>query len=201
MKRRDIMEIVVKLFGVLGLVYGSSSVLILLHQLVFMAGEAHSGFADSRAIFLVIGLRCIGYLSSGSLMVLCGSRIARWIDQLGKRKEETVAQGPEENWTVVSRKGFRFCLQLLGVYVLLGAIPNIAECLYQLYLCIKVMPDSVNLWRQVPWLQLALKLAIGIYLLRGGELIVRIAWREKVFPNPFPNPAEPEPKTSLPPRH
>ena len=189
MKRRDIIEVVVKLFGVLGLVYGSSSVLILLHQIGFMAGKSTSGFADSHAMVLAIGLRCIGYLSFGSLMVLCGSRIAHWIDQLGKREEDTTDQGPEENWTVVSRKGFRFCLRLLGVYVLLGAVPDIAECLYQLYLCMEVMPDIISLWQEVPWLQLALRFAIGIYLLRGGELIVRIAWREKLLPNPFPNDA------------
>ena len=108
----------------------------------------------------------------GGILLLCFARwIARWL--VGGAPFET---GEGVQFEIVSREGFRFCLSLLGVYVLFRAAPALASAFVAGSLRTRLYSLP---YLEIDWIKLtgaAVQLALGIYLLRGGNFLVRLAW-------------------------
>lgn len=173
MKRRDIAEVVLKLLGVLGVVYAALRLPALIGQWhsfqILKSMPDATGMTFGRLVLPRI-ITMLIYLAGGVVLIVLGDRIAEWIMALGERDRVGTDQ-----WRLLSPEGFRFCLRLLAFYVLLTALPDLAKALFGL--ATAYPSSSWSVWRVL--ISPLLRTGIGFYLLLGGDALVKIAWRRQ----------------------
>ena len=174
MKREEIVEVFLKLLGLLGLVYAALRVSILIWAWQIELAPAPKGMVKvhpAGGFFMSQFVTLLTCLVGGILLLCLARRIAGWL--VGRAPFE--AEG-ETQFKIVSREGFRFCLGLLGVYVLFRAAPVLASAFVAGSLRTRLYSRP---YLEIDWIKLtgaAVQLALGIYLLRGGNYLVRLAW-------------------------
>ena len=89
----------------------------------------------------------------GILLVLLAGRLADWL----VRRSVSLA-GTDVDLRIVSPEGFRFCLKLVGISLLVSGVATLVE------------------WGWPHVIAGALTLALAIYLIRGGGWLTRFAW-------------------------
>jgi len=149
MKMRDAAEVTLSVMGVYRIVQAALAT----PNLAWPAYQCFAyGIPDSKALLRDFG----GFaadLACGVLLLLLAGRIADWL----ARRSATVAAA-DVDLRIVSPEGFRFCLKLVGIFVIIAGVATLVG------------------WDAAHFVAGALTLAVGLHLLLDGEWITRIAW-------------------------
>ena len=162
MGQRDVLSVGFRLIGVMALVRGLGMLLL---ARAFAANVGQMNFMYGLFYFLL-----------GVGVVLSSDYLAGWLaDEAGEEMR------PTGEWRIVSRDGFRFALKLVGAYLL----------------CMRILPGMVitigyvqsnNLWGSLSFGEsmmrygpTLLQLALSIYLLRGADFLVDLAWKKDLL--------------------
>ena len=156
MKMRDAAEVTLSIIGVFKIV----GAVLKTPFLAYFAYLYISFFAKAGQI-RTLQVQQLAYqvgefaanLVVGILLVLLAGRIADWlVRRCGSPATADV------DLRIVSPEGFRFCLKLVGISVLIAGVARLVE------------------WDAGHLVAGALTLALGLYLVRGGGWLTRFAW-------------------------
>ena len=166
MGQRDILSVGFRLIGVMETVRGLAACGVI-------AVGAMKGAPAGMEFSVFLGLI---HVLLGCGLLLSADFLAYWLTDEQAEEMEFAGQ-----WRWVSRDGFRFVLRVLGAYVL----------------CVRVLPSALGYvgaaYLQKQWglqairehpeffLPLLLQLALAIYLLRGADFLVYLAWKKDLL--------------------
>jgi hypothetical protein len=148
MKTRDAAEVALSIMGV----FKIATAVLRLPPLVYYSYMYMSSPIGKQLLAESCG-EFAANLVVGILLVLMARRIADWI----VRRSASLATA-DVDLRIVSPEGFRFCLKLVGIAVLIQGVATLVKW------------DTANI------IAGALVLALGIYLIRGGGWLTRFAW-------------------------
>jgi hypothetical protein len=155
MKMRDAAEVTLSVMGVFRIAYavlGAPSLAYALYM-YFADEQRRMAFGGMKPMLVRNFGEVAANLVVGILLVLLAGRIADWLAR------RCVSAGAADlELRIVSPEGFRFCLKLVGISVLVTGVATLVE------------------WDWAHVIAGALTLALGIYLIRGGGWLTRFAW-------------------------
>jgi hypothetical protein len=154
MKMRDAAEVTLSILGVSRIVQSAIETPNLAYALYLRSGYTGQAASFTTAPIL---LRNFGGFAAnlvvGILLVLLAGRLADWL----VRRSVSLA-GTDVDFRIVSPEGFRFCLKLVGITLLVSGVETLMQ------------------WSWPRVIAGALTLALAVYLIRGGGWLTRFAW-------------------------
>ncbi len=154
MKMRDAAEVTLSILGVYRIVQAAVQTPSLAYVLYTNFGYMGQTASFTTTLRLLISSGTFAAnLVVGILLVLLAGRLADWL----VRRSVSLA-GTDVDLRIVSPEGFRFCLKLVGISLLVSGVATLVE------------------WGWPHVIAGALTLALAIYLIRGGGWLTRFAW-------------------------
>ena len=154
MKMRDAAEVTLSILGVSRIVQATIETPGLAYALYLRFG--YTGQPASFTTTLILLRNFGGFAANlvvGILLALLAGRLADWL----VRRSVSLA-GTDVDFRIVSPEGFRFCLKLVGITLLVSGVETLMQ------------------WSWPRVIAGALTLAPAVYLIRGGGWLTRFAW-------------------------